>query len=118
MERKGCLVLEDGHVFEGRMIGADQGQARHAVHVRQLQIQQQQIDRRRAQGGLRLGQAGAFDDLGAFGRLFDSRLQRRPKQGVVVGDDDAIHECPSHARFLFRRPRRDDTMPRLDFGRN
>ncbi|MBR2572665.1 MAG: carbamoyl phosphate synthase small subunit [Clostridia bacterium] len=23
MERKGCLVLEDGHVFEGRMIGAD-----------------------------------------------------------------------------------------------
>ncbi|MNI81716.1 hypothetical protein D3C73_1383600 [compost metagenome] len=83
------------------MIGADQGQARHAVHVRQLQVQQQQVRRRRAQRGLRLGQAGAFDDLRAFGRLFDGRGQGRTKQGMVVGDDDAVHGRPSRARFLF-----------------
>jgi len=100
------------------MIGADQGQARHAVHIRQLQVQQQQVDRPLGQGGLRLGQTGALDDLRALGRLFDGRPQGRAKQGMVVGDDDAIHEGPSRARFLFTRPRRDDTMPRLDFGRN
>jgi hypothetical protein len=98
-----------------RVFGPDGGQSRHAFAVRQLQVQQQQIDRTsQRRHGLR--QAGALLDGRAGRRLVDGGPKGGAKQRMVVGDDDAIHEAsfPCATSLVDRGG---DSMARFDFGR-